>query len=364
MHVWNAGQESRLVQEIHCFVQLTAQRLLLRLRVRRILREELGVQSIRIPRTSLTPVTQYSRQDVLRILHLQPRQLAAWEREGLFPAHAGAEGYSFAHLSRLRALREMRSKRISARSIRVQVDAMERVAGMGNALAETSAVRWGTRLAFRHGGSLVDAMTQQLAFDFAMTEGRPVQMLSTGTHGGRGAASSLAAARLQEMFVRAVQMEEGAATLTQAIALYEQILELKPGHAPACINLGTIRYNQRDFVRAEQMYRRATEADPEYALAFFDLGNVLDEMQRLPDAIEAYSRAISIVPQYADAHYNLALAYERLEERRRALRHWMAYLKLDPVGPWAAHARQQARRILAAEKLTIVARGGKRMDAR
>ena len=312
---------------------------------------------------SPTPMTHYSRQDVLRILHLQSRQLAAWEREGLLPVLAENEGYSFEHLTRLRALREMRSKRISARSIRVQVDAIQRVAGMGNALAETSAVRRGTRLAFRHGGALVDALTQQLAFDFATAKGRPVQMLSTGTHGGRGAASSFAAAQLQEMFVRAVQMEDGASTLAQAIALYEQILELKPNHAPACINLGTICYNQRDFLRAEQMYRRATEADPEYALAFFDLGNVLDEMQRLPDAIEAYERAIAIVPQYADAHYNLALAYERLEERRRALRHWTAYLRLDPVGPWAAHARQQARRILAMEKLTIVARAGKRVHA-
>ncbi len=299
---------------------------------------------------------------MLRILHLQSRQLLAWEREGLLPLRNENEGYSFVHLSRLRTLREMRSQRISARSIRLQVDAMQRVAGMGNPLAETSAVRRGTRLAFRHEGFLVDALTQQLAFDFAMTEGRQVQMLSNGTHGNRGAGASLGAAHLQELFVRAVQMEEGVSTLAQAIALYEEILDQKPDHAPACINLGTIRYNQRDFARAEQMYRRATEADPEYALAFFDLGNVLDEMQRLPDAIESYRRAIALVPQYADAHYNLALAYERLDERRRALRHWTMYLQLDPVGPWAAHARQQARRILAGERLTIVARGGKRVD--
>ncbi len=308
-------------------------------------------------------MTHYSRQDVLRILHLHSRQLASWEREGLLPLLGEDEGYSFEHLTRLHALREMRAQRISARSIRVQVDAIQRVAGMGNALAETSAVRRGTSLAFRHGGSLVDALTQQLTFDFATAKGRPVQMLSTGTHGSRVAAASLsAAAELQERFVRAVQMEESAATLGQAITLYEQILDLKPDHAPACINLGTIRYNQRDFVCAEQMYRRATEADPEYALAFFDLGNVLDEMQRLPEAIEAYGRAVALVPLYADAHYNLALAYERLEQPRRALRHWTAYLRLDPIGPWAAHARQQARRVLATEKLVIVARDGKRLD--
>jgi len=305
-------------------------------------------------------VTRYSRQDVLRILHLQARQLAAWEREGLIPAIAEGEAYSFEHLARLRALREMRSKRISARSIKAQVDAMQRVAGMRNALIETSAVRRGSRLAFRHGGALVDPLTQQLAFDFATGDGRQLRVVRAG---GQDGGSAAGAAQVQEMFIRAVQMEENAATVADAIQMYHAILELKPDHAPACINLGTIFYNQREFGRAEQMYRRATEADPEYALAFFDLGNVLDEMQRLNDAIEAYQRAIKLVPQYADAHYNLALAFERQNERRRALRHWMAYVRLDPVGPWAAHAKGQARKILALERLSIVSRSGVRVAA-
>ncbi len=307
-------------------------------------------------------MTRYSRQDVLRILHLQTRQLVAWEREGLIPTVGEGEQYSFEHLARLRTLREMRSKRISARSIRQQAEAMQRVAGMSNALTETSAVAHGSRLAFRHGGALVDAVTQQLAFDFAMAEGVQVQSLRTGTHGGNSAASP-GAAKLQEMFCRAVQLEESPSTLEEAIAMYNAILDMKPEHAAACINLGTIFYNQRDFNRAEQMYRRATEADPEYALAFFDLGNVLDEMQRLNDAIAAYQRAIQIVPAYADAHYNLALAFERKSERRRALKHWMTYVRLDPVGPWSTHAKGQAKKILAMEKLTIVCRGGRRVKA-
>ena len=228
------------------------------------------------------------------------------------------------------------------------------------------AVAHGSRLAFRHGGALMDPVTQQLAFDFAMAEGMQLKALRTGTHGA-GAATGLGAvsgaAKLQEMFVRAVQLEESAASLAEAIEMYHAILEMKPEHAAACINLGTIFYNQRDFSRAEQMYRRATEADPEYALAFFDLGNVLDEMQRLDNAIEAYQRAIQIVPHYADAHYNLALAFERKNERRRALRHWMTYVRLDPVGPWATHAKGQAKKILAMERISIVSRGGRLVKA-
>ena len=309
-------------------------------------------------------MTRYSRQDVLRILHLQPRQLVAWERAGLIPAIPDGEPYSFEHLSRLRALRELRSKRISARSIKAQVDAMQRVAGMRNALVETSAQRHGSRLVFRHGGALVDPLTQQLAFDFATMNGRQLKVVGSGRPTAPSAAGSAhQTAQLQEMFAQAVQLEENASTLDAAVHMYYEILELKPDHAPACINLGTIFYNRRDFTEAERMYRRATLADPDYALAFFDLGNVLDEMQRLSDAIEAYQTAIKLVPQYADAHYNLALAYERQNERRRALRHWMTYVRLDPIGPWSVHARGQARKILALERLSIVSRSGQRVSA-
>lgn len=285
----------------------------------------------------------------------------AWEREGLIPAVAEGELYSFEHLSRLRSLREMRSKRLSARGIRAQVDAMQKVSGMRNALVETSAVRRGGKLAFRHRGALVDAQTQQMAFDFCHGFGRQLAVVGSGVEQMLPARRAQEAAEVQAMFVRAVQLEEQSATLEEAVLLYEEILTLRQDHAPTCINLGTIFYNRREFELAEQMYRRATEADPQYALAFFDLGNVLDEMQQLNDAITAYSRAIQLVPSYADAHYNLALAFERQGERRRALRHWMAYVRLDPMGPWGAHARGQARKILALEKMRIVSRSGRKV---
>jgi tetratricopeptide (TPR) repeat protein len=266
--------------------------------------------------------------------------------------------YTFEHLSRLRALREMRHKRMSAKSIRRQIDAMHKVSGMRNALVETSVVRSGGRLAFRHGGALVDPLTKQLAFDFATLGARQLQVTRAG--GDHGPSNAAAA---QEMFVQAVQLEENPATLEDAIAVYGQLLEYDENHAPACINLGTIHYNRRDFKQAEDLYRRATVADPSYALAFFDLGNVLDETQRLDEAIQAYQHAISLVPQYADAHYNLALAFERQGERRRALCHWMTYVRLDPVGQWAAHAKGQARKILAMDKLRIVSRYGRQATA-
>jgi tetratricopeptide (TPR) repeat protein len=299
-------------------------------------------------------VSSFSRQDVIRILHLHPRQLVAWERAGLISPN---EQYCFEQLGRLRTLRDLRSTRISAKSIRASVDAMQRVAGMRNPLMETTAVRRGSRLVFRHGGALMDPMTRQLAFDFEMGQGQQAGQLRVV--GASGMAPGRQAVLVQEMFLRAVQLEEDPAKIAQAFEVYGEILTIRPHHAPTLINLGTIHYNAREYGMAETMYRRATIADPEYALAFFDLGNVLDEMQRLSEATAAYQRAVQLVPHYADAHYNLALSYERQGQRRRALRHWLTYVRLDPVGPWASHAQAQARKILNAEKLSIVSRRGR-----
>ena len=279
-----------------------------------------------------------------------------WERAGLISPQ---EDYSFEALSQLRKLRDLQATtRISAKNIRTSVDAMQRVAGMRNPLSEASFVRRGSRLSFRHGGALVDPVTRQLAFDFETSPARQLRVVSAC-----GDAAARQVAEVQNMFVRAVQLEETPATVPQAMEMYRNILNLRPGHAQALINLGTIHYNLREFSEAEQMYRAATISDPEYALAFFDLGNVLDEMQRLSEATAAYQKAVTLVPYYADAHYNLALSYERQGQRRRALRHWLAYVRLDPVGPWANHAREQARKILNTEKLSIVTRRGRLVKA-
>lgn len=297
--------------------------------------------------------TRYSRHEVLRILHLQTRQLAAWERAGLIH---GNESYCFQDLGQLRTLRDLRATRISVRSIREHLEAMQRLSGIGNVLLESSAIRRGAGLVFRHAGALVDPMTLQMVFDFETTSTVPLRVV--------GAPEPVCPALLvQDLFIRAVRLEENSKTIAEAAELYEAILREHANHAPSAINLGTIRYGQRQFAEAERLYRRATEADPEYALAFFDLGNVLDEMRHMKEAILAYQRAIALVPHYADAHYNLALAYERQGERRRALRHWLMYVRLDPVGPWASYAKGQAQKILGSERLTIVSRRGRLVPA-
>ncbi len=291
-------------------------------------------------------VTSYSRQDVLRILQISSRQLVGWERAGLI---APLESYTFQDLRQLRTLRLLREEEVSAASIRHSVLAMQAVAGMANPLAEASVVRNGSRLAFRCQGAMVDPIRRQLLFDFERLDHPHDASLSVVGRPGSGSR------RVADIFFAAVQAEE-AGKKHQAISLYQEILADDPAYAPAYINLGTLHFHLRQYERAEELYRKATLADPSYVLAYFDLGNVLDELGRLDDSIAAYRRAVELAPRYADAHYNLALAFERKGECRPALRHWLAYTRLDRSGPWADHARSQIRKLLDREKLSIASR--------
>jgi tetratricopeptide (TPR) repeat protein len=287
---------------------------------------------------------RYHRADVLRILRITGQQLAQWQKAGLV---SDGDFFSFFDLLQLKKIRDLRAKRVRPAVIRASLQAMQKqVAGMENPLLEAGSFPAGARVVFRHQGQAVEPTTGQLYMDFepvgrvVSTKIKPMQVAETAS----------------EFFARGVSLEEDPASQQEAIEAYQSVLALESLHAPAHINLGTIYYNRREFQLAEQHYRKAIEVDPRYALAHFDLGNVLDETGRLAAAVEAYKAALALAPTYADAHYNLALAYEKLHEPRRALRHWRAYLKLDTLGPWSTHARNQVRRILNADKLKVVYR--------
>ena len=292
-------------------------------------------------------ITVYSRTDLLRILHITPRQLANWERAGLV---ASAEAYSFSDLLEIKKVRDLCAMSVRPAQIRQSLDAMRKQsAGVQNPLLEAGAMSTAKhRVAFRHEGKLLEPIAGQFLMDFSTREKvlttTPIPRNEPTPRENEAAA----------WFARGIALEEDPATQTEAIAAYHKVLDVEPVHAAAHINLGTLYYNRQDFVLAERHYRQALEADPRYALAYFDLGNVLDETGRVQEAIQTYKTALQLAPTYADAHYNLALAYEKLREPRKALKHWQSYIKLDTSGPWSVHARSQIKRILQADGLKLV----------
>jgi tetratricopeptide (TPR) repeat protein len=291
-------------------------------------------------------VYRYSREDLLRILRLTARQLAAWEKAELV---AAAESYSFFDLLQIKKIRDLCARRVRPAVIRQSLAAMQKqAAGMENPLLEASAFSTGHRVAFRHEGRVVEPIAGQFMFDFSS---RDKVVTSTATPLVRPGPIP---ADVAGLFAQGIALEEDPNTQAQAITAYERVLALDPEHAAAHINLGTLHYNRQDYTLSEKHYRAAIEIDPRYALAHFDLGNVLDETGRVTEAIQAYNTALQLAPTYGDAHYNVALAYEKVREPRKALKHWHAYVKLDTSGPWSVHARNQIQRILQADGLKLV----------
>lgn len=277
------------------------------------------------------------------------RQLTAWEKAELI---AVSESYSFFDLLQIKKVRDLCARKVRPAVIRQSLQAMQKqVAGMENPLLEAGALTTGHRIAFRHDGKLLEPIAGQFLMDFAANE----KVVSRSVpHSTPSTGPELVENDATELFTRGIALEENPSTQTQAIAAYQKVLEMDPNHAAAHINLGTLFYNRQDYVLAERHYRAALEIDHRYALAYFDLGNVLDETGRVQEAIETYTTALQLAPTYADAHYNLALAYEKLREPRKALRHWRAYIKLDSSSPWAVHARNQIQRTLQNEQLKLV----------
>ena len=292
-------------------------------------------------------VAVYSRTDLLRILHVTPRQLANWERIGLVTS---AEGYSFFDLLEIKKVRDLCAMSVRPAVIRQSLDAMRKqAAGVEKPLLEAGASSTAKhRVAFRHQGKLLEPIAGQFLMDFSERE-KVVTTTPVPRSEPTPRENEVAA-----WFARGIALEEDPGTQADAIAAYHQVLEIQPQHAAAHINLGTLYYNRHEFGLAEKHYRHAIEADTRYALAYFDLGNVLDETGRVQEAIQTYKTALQLAPTYADAHYNLALAFEKIREPRKALKHWQSYVRLDTSGPWSVHARSQIKRILQADGLKLV----------
>ena len=114
-------------------------------------------------------ITVYSRDDLLRILHITPRQLANWERIGLVNS---VEAYSFSDLLEIKKVRDLCAMSVRPTVIRQSLEAMRKqAAGVEKPLLEAGA--WSTqkhRVAFRHEGKLLEPIAGQFLMDFSERE--------------------------------------------------------------------------------------------------------------------------------------------------------------------------------------------------
>jgi tetratricopeptide (TPR) repeat protein len=289
---------------------------------------------------AIAPQQQYQRADVRRMLHVSERQLRSWERLDLV---AAADTYSFRDLIALRAIGELRARRIPLRKIgRALQSLKQKLSEVRDPLAELKIFSDGRHIAVRVAGQNMEALTGQILFDFDTSELGSVQALPAQPPPPPRERDS------ESWFQKGLVLEETGAPVEEAVEAYLQAIQCNPQAAGALVNLGTIHYRLRQFKEAEDYYARALEADANYPLAHFNLGNLYDERGDLAKAQRCYETALRINPRYGDAHFNLALLCERRNDVLRAVHHWKAYLKIDNAGNWADIARRQLEKLRVA----------------
>lgn len=111
--------------------------------------------------------------------------------------------------------------------------------------------------------------------------------------------------------------------------VYLMVLELKPGHEDAHLNLGGIymkleRYPEAEFHFSELLNQRH---DPVY---FSNLGAALYQQQRLREAAAAYENAIALDDRRAARLRSLGQVYHELGEHDRALHYFERAAKRTP----------------------------------
>jgi tetratricopeptide (TPR) repeat protein len=128
---------------------------------------------------------------------------------------------------------------------------------------------------------------------------------------------------------RGVVLQE-LARFTEALASYDTAIALMPGRADIHNNRGNVLQLQKRFEAALASYDAAIALKPDYAEAFNNRSNTLRALKRCEEALESCDKAISLKPLYPEAFNNRGLALHDLGRLVEALKSFDKAISLKP----------------------------------
>ncbi|MFO0964456.1 MAG: tetratricopeptide repeat protein [Gemmataceae bacterium] len=276
---------------------------------------------------------RFSLAQLCRLLKLPRDRLRSWMRAGLVEpvdTVAAMPYFDFHQVTGVKTLWDLVRSGVPLERLRTSLEQLARwLPSLGHSLTQLQLLERGGQVLWRlDDGQLVDP-TGQLQFDFAGDD-NPAAALEREP-------ASLTAERWRQ---EGVSLEEQGQAAEAAHA-YRQALYVGGPNAEVCFNLGNVLYGLGQLGQAAERFWQAVELEHDFTEAWNNLGNVLLELGQVDEGLKAYRQALKITPAYADAHYNLADALDTLGRPGSARPHWKEYLSLEPLGPWADHARKR-----------------------
>jgi tetratricopeptide (TPR) repeat protein len=124
----------------------------------------------------------------------------------------------------------------------------------------------------------------------------------------------------------------------RAIELYQQALPHhrdERGRAASGHNLGNAYRAAGHTAEALAAYEQAVELDPQQALYFDSLGDLYALLERDEEAVAAYQQAVKLDPNFALSHNSLGRVFSRLGRADEAIAAYQQVISLNPENAWA-----------------------------
>ena len=130
--------------------------------------------------------------------------------------------------------------------------------------------------------------------------------------------------------------------LSEAKAIYEQVLLKKPFHSESLHLLGIIALEQGNPTSAIDLITKSIESEPGQAAAYASLGKAMHAINCPNDAINCYNLAIGLRPEFAEVHYNKANLLQTLNHLDDAVASYDLAIAHQPQNASAFYNRGQA----------------------
>ena len=122
-----------------------------------------------------------------------------------------------------------------------------------------------------------------------------------------------------------------------AVSCYERALKLQPAMPDIYYNLGNIQHDLGEWEKAASCYQKALSLRPDFALAAYNLGNICRDQGRLDEAIHCYRHALANDPEHAPSYNNLGNALKHRGELDQAIPCYEKALHYQPDYPDALY---------------------------
>jgi protein O-GlcNAc transferase len=147
---------------------------------------------------------------------------------------------------------------------------------------------------------------------------------------GQMIAESLVDLEASQAYFQEANRLKDAGRLDEAIASYNQALELNWEDAEYHKKLAEVYVSQGEFENAIASCNFALKFQPSFAPAYLTIGNALHSQNKLDMAIKAYSQALAIQPEFAEASANLGSMYYQLGQLDSAANSYQKALEINP----------------------------------